>query len=164
MLGIGLPTLIAEIASFLIFLFLLARLPFALPLIRRTLAERQSRIREMLEAASKDRLEADALRAALDEERQKSREESQRLLEEARKAAAAQSQEIVQQAREQSERLIQSARQEIQSEKEAALRDISSQVAELAMAASEKLLRRKLDEADQHRLLEELLKERGAPK
>jgi F-type H+-transporting ATPase subunit b len=157
MLGIGLPTLIAEIASFLIFLFLLSRLPFALPLIRRTLAERQQRIGETIEAAAKDRQQAEALRGELEAELKASREQGQRLLEEARKAASSQSQELLTQARQQSERLIQTARQEIQAEKDAALRDVSSQVAELALAATEKLLRHKLDQAEQHRLVEHLL-------
>ncbi len=157
MLGIGLPTLIAEIASFLVFLFLLSRLPFALPLIRRTLAERQQRIGETIEAAAKDRQQAEALRVELEAELKASREQGQRLLEEARKAASSQSQELLAQARQQSERLIQTARQEIQAEKDAALRDVSSQVAELALSATEKLLRHKLDQAEQHRLVEHLL-------
>jgi len=54
-------------------------------------------------------------------------------------------------------RLMQQAREEIQSETRRALNTIKQQVADLALVAAEKVVRAKLDESEQQRLIEEAL-------
>lgn len=155
MLGIGLPTLIAEVLSFLLFLYILSRLPFGFPMITKVLEERRLRIQAQLDAAAKDRQEAADLKASLEAEIQKTREETRRMLDEAERTAREEGRELVEEARRQAETLVKSAREEIQAEKEAVLREVYGQVVDLTLAVTRKVLGKELDDPTHRRLIEE---------
>ena len=67
--------------------------------------------------------------------------------------------EILASARAEAERVSTRAREEIVAEKEKAIAEIRGQVADLALAAATKLVRREMDEPMQRRLVEEFLAE-----
>ena len=67
--------------------------------------------------------------------------------------------EILDQARSEAEKVTARARDEIVAEKDRAMAEIRGQVADLALAAAGKLVRREMDGPTQRRLVEEFLAE-----
>ena len=155
--GVDIYKLLAQILSFLLLLYLLNRFLF-----KRVLAlidERQQKLSQGLkdaEQAARDRELARAEReAAMDE----ARKEAQAMIARATKIAEDSRNEIVAEARTQAERATERARAEITAEKDRAMAEIRSQVADLALLAAGRLVRREMDEPTQRRLVEEFLDE-----
>lgn len=157
---LSLPTMIAEILSFVVFLILLRR--FAFPPIAQILEERRRHVTEALREAERDREEAAKLRRTLEEELQRARDEARRILEQATRQAQLESQEILQRAKEEAEALVRGAREEVEAEKHAALRSMREQVAELSVAIAEKILLREVDEQAHRELIDRFLAEVGS--
>lgn len=155
--GVDLPKLAFQIVNFLLLLYLLNR--FAFRRVMGLLAERERRIAKGLEdadAAGRDRELARAEReAALDE----ARAEAQAMIARATKIAEDSRAEIVAQARREAEKATEQARQAITAEKDRALLELRSQVADLALEAAAKLVRRQMDEPTQRQLVQEFLAE-----
>jgi F-type H+-transporting ATPase subunit b len=147
----------AQIVNFLVVLYLLNRFLFRPLLVR--MDERSERIRtglEDAEAAARDRELARAERAAaLDE----ARKEAQAMVARATKMAEDSRVEILAAARADAEQITERARQEITAEKERAIAELRGQVADLALDAAGKLIRRQMDTRTQRRLVEEFLAE-----
>jgi len=155
LLGLGLPTLIAEVLSFLAFLYVMVKLPFGFPLISRIMEERRERVRAQLEAAERDQKAAEELRDKIEAELKKTREDARGILEEAEKAAREESRGIIDEARRQAEGVVKAAREEIQAEKETMMREVYAQVVELTLAVSRKVLAKELDDDAHRRLIQE---------
>ena len=144
--------------AFLIVFFLMAK--FGFPVITKMVEERRQFIDESLQQAH----EANERLAG-------SREESERLLSEARarqaeilSQAKATGDGIVREARERAQaegaKLLQEAKAQIEAEKENALRDIRETVADLSVAIAEKVVRQHLaDDKEQQKLIERMLDE-----
>jgi F-type H+-transporting ATPase subunit b len=148
-----------QIINFVILLYLLNRFLFQ-PLMKR-MDERSGRIEKGLEdadAAARDRELARAEREAAVAE---ARREAQAMIARATKMAEDSRNEIIGEARAEAERLTARARDEIAAEKERAIAEIRGQVADLALLAAGKLVRREMDDATQRRLVEEFLAEVG---
>jgi F-type H+-transporting ATPase subunit b len=156
---ISLPTMLAEILSFLVFFYILMR--YAYPPVSRILEERRRRIAESLAAAEEQRKEAQRLRAELEAELKGARDEARRILEQATKQAAGESQAILARAKEEAAALIRAAREEVEAEKGAAIRAMHKQVAELSIAVAAKILRREVDETTHRELIDRFLQEVG---
>lgn len=157
MLGLTLPTLIAEVLSFVLFVVFLSRIPFGFPLIVKTMRDRQERIEGQLSAAAQDRQDAATMKAELEAELNRTHQEARRLLDEAQKAASQEGRGLIEEARRQAENLVKSAREEIKAEKDSAMREIYGQVVELSLAATAKILGKDLDEATHRRLIEDFI-------
>jgi F-type H+-transporting ATPase subunit b len=148
-----------QIVNFVVLLYLLNRFLFQ-PLMGR-MDERSSRIEKGLEdaeAAARDRELARAEREAAVAE---ARKEAQAMIARATKMAEDSRNEIIGDARSEAERLTAKGREEIVAEKERAMAEIRAQVADLALLAAGKLVRREMDAATQRRLVEEFLAEVG---
>lgn len=163
MLGLGIPTLVAEILSFLVFLYVMIKLPVGFPLIARIMEERRQKVMASIHAAEADRNEAEALKGQMEEELRKSREETKRLFAEAERAAREETKEIIEEARRQAEGLVKAARQEIEAEKEAVLREVYGQVVELTIDVTRKVLGREIDEKEHRRLVQDTIGKVGRP-
>jgi F-type H+-transporting ATPase subunit b len=94
-------------------------------------------------------------RARLDE----AREQAEDIVARARKAGDATQEEAKAEAKEYREQLLETTRKDIEAETRRALDDIRREVANLTIAATEKVTRKALDSDDQHRLIEEALAE-----
>jgi F-type H+-transporting ATPase subunit b len=149
--------LLFQVINFLLLLFLLNRFLFK-PVLK-LLDERESRIKKGLEdaeAAARDRELAQAEReAALDE----ARKEAQAMIARATKIADDSRVEILSEAKAQAEKVTSRAREEITAEKERAMAELRATVADLALEAAGKLVRKEMDTATQRRLVEEFLAE-----
>jgi len=146
-----------QVINFLILLFLLNRFLFK-PVLAR-LDERSAKIAQGLEdaeAAARDRELARAEREAAVSE---ARKEANEMIARANKIAEDTRNEILADARTEAEKVTTRAREEIVAEKERAMAEIRGQVAELALAAAGKLIRREMDDATQRRLVEDFLAE-----
>ena len=136
-------TLFAQAATFAVFIWFTAR--FVWPHLSRAIENRQKHIAEGLAAAERGKqdLEQAAVRTA-DMLRQ-ARQQAQEILGQAEKRA----QQIIEEAKmaagEEGSRLIAGAKAEIDQEVQRARETLRSQVAALAVAGAEQILRREVD-------------------
>lgn len=147
-----------SIWTLIIFLTLLGVLyKFAYPHILGAVEERERRLREVLEAAARDRQEAERL---LEEQRRQlseGRQQVQQLLAEGRQAAERLRAEILEQANREKTALIESAREEMARERDQILAELRNEAVEISLAAATKLIGRKVDADTDRALVREYL-------
>jgi F-type H+-transporting ATPase subunit b len=143
---------------FLIVLFVLTKYGF--PIIVKMIEERKNYIDESLLMAQKARIELQQVKAEGDQIIANARKEHQAILTEAAQLRDKLINEARTAALVEADKVITESRKLIQHEKEEALRDIRSQVAEMSVSISEKLMRSKLNEnGEQQKMIERLLDE-----
>jgi F-type H+-transporting ATPase subunit b len=131
----------------------------AFPRIGEALEKRANAIRESIEAAEKQRAEADKL---LEEYRQRlteAREQAEDIVSRSRRAAEAAVAQATVEGKAKREELVAAARKDIDTETRRSLEQIRREVADLTVLATEKITRKSLDSEDQQRLVEEALAE-----
>jgi F-type H+-transporting ATPase subunit b len=156
-LGINGPFLLAHIINFIILFLLLRR--FLFPPLLRMLDERKRRIAEGLAAADIARKEAEAERARLMAQIEAERKEAQARIAAASAEAERVKAEIVAQAQREAEAIKAKAIAEAEAERQRILAEAHKQIAELTVLATERVVRRGLDESLQRRLIEDFLAE-----
>ncbi|MCC6703955.1 MAG: F0F1 ATP synthase subunit B [Thermomicrobiales bacterium] len=156
-LGISGWKLIVQLISFGIFVILLWRLgggPIA-----RVLDQREQKIREGMEAADRMKAELATTAARNEEVLREARAQAQQILVDARSAGDDQIARAKEQAEKQAGEYLARAQATLQSETEAARQQLRQEIAELAVSAATKIVRKELDPAAQARLIEETLTE-----
>ena len=146
-----------QVINFLILLYLLNRFLFK-PVLAR-LDERSAKIGKGLEDAEVAARDRELARAEREAAVAEARKEANEMIARANKIAEDTRNEIVTSARAEAEKVSTRAREEIVAEKDKAMAEIRGQVAELALAAAGKLVRRQMDDPTQRRLVEEFLAE-----
>ena len=159
-LGISGWKLIIQLISFLVFIALLWKLGGG-P-ISRMLDQRQDKIREGMEAADRMKAELQASAAKNEEVLRQARTDAQQILVDARAAGDAQITRAKDEAERQGDEYLNRARQTLQSETESARQQLRQEIADLAISAATKIVRKELDPAAQARLIEETLSEAGS--
>ena len=128
---------------------------FAFGPIQKTIDERRDRIRQAVEEADNARNEA---RELLEQNRAilaQARSESGNILAEARKVADAQIERAKQEAEVERQRRLEDTRKQIDAETVRAIGQIRSEVADLTLEATERVVGKVLDAEDQQRLVRE---------
>jgi F-type H+-transporting ATPase subunit b len=156
-LGINGWQLAVQLVAFIAFVILLWR--FALGPIVATIDKRQERIRESMEAAQRMQLEMQATAARNEEILNEARREAQVILTQAREAGEATLARAREEAGTQGEQYLARAEATLRAETEQARLQLRQEVADLAVAAAAKIVRKELDPATQTRLIEETLSE-----
>jgi F-type H+-transporting ATPase subunit b len=156
-LGISGWKLIVQLISFLIFIFLLWRLGGG-P-ISRMLDQREEKIREGMEAADRMKLELEATAAKNEEVMRQARADAQQILVDARSAGDAQIARAKEEAEKQAGEYLARAQATLQNETQAARLQLRQEIADLAVSAATKIVRKELDPDAQARLIEETLSE-----
>src|SRR4029078_11279047 len=131
----------------------------ACPRIQEALDKRAKAIRESIEAAERQRREADEL---LNEDRERlkeAREQAGAIPPRGRRAAEAAKEEAAELGKEKREELVAAARRDIETETPRSHERIRKEVADPTVLCTEKVTRRALDAEDQKRLVEEALSE-----
>ena len=146
-----------QVINFLILLYLLNRFLFK-PVLAR-LDERSEKIGKGLEDAEVAARDRELARAEREAAVAEARKEANEMIARANKIAEDTRNEILTSARAEAEKVSTRAREEIVAEKDKAMAEIRGQVAELALAAAGKLVRREMDDPTQRRLVEEFLAE-----
>jgi F-type H+-transporting ATPase subunit b len=131
----------------------------ALPRIGEALERRANAIRESIDAAERQRQEADQLLSEYRERLKEAREQAEDIVARARKAAETAAAEAVSEGKEKREELVAAARRDIEAETRRSLERIRKEVADLTVLATEKVTRKALDSEDHKRLIEEALAE-----
>ena len=123
--------------------------------IQKTIDDRRDRIREAVEEADSARNEA---RELLEQNRAilgQARSESADILAEARKVADAQIDRAKQEAESERQRRLEDTRKQIDAETSRAIDQIRGEVADLTLEATQRVVGKVLDSADQRRLIDE---------
>jgi F-type H+-transporting ATPase subunit b len=140
---------------FLILLFVLAK--FAFPPILGYAAAREKRIQDALDQAARDREEAQRL---IEEQKQalvKAREEAQSVIGDAQKAAERVRREMLDKARAEQDEIIARAKTDIEAERAKAIDQLRREAVELAVSAASKLIEKRLDSAEDRRIVTDFL-------
>jgi|SRR4051812_15029525 F-type H+-transporting ATPase subunit b len=132
---------------------------FVFPRIAEALDKRQRAIEESIDTAERTRRQADELLAEYRERLSEARSQADEIVTRARRTGEAAEAEIVADARHKREEMMEQTRREIEAETRRAIQQIRNEVADLTIAATEKVTRKTLDDADQRRLVEEALSE-----
>ena len=158
--GVNWPHFIAQVISFGIVAFLLQR--FAYKPILQILEERRTRIAESLANADRIKEELQKTEALREEILVKANTHANKLIEEAR-AAAAKVQEVeTQKAIAQAEQIVVKAREAIAAERNAELETLRQEIGQLVVRISGQVTGKILTPGDQKRLSDETAKELAA--
>ena len=160
-------TLIVELVGFVFMLLFLTYVPLpflgipkpVFPWIVSVAEARQGEITAQLEAARKEREDAEARLAEAQAKLEDARKTAQTVIEAASRSAEQLRQELRQKADEESRRTIERARKEIEAEREKAIQSVRNEVAGLVIAATEKVIGETLDDAKHKQLIERAIAE-----
>jgi F-type H+-transporting ATPase subunit b len=150
-------TVIVELVTFLIMLAVLAR--YVYPEIVKVAEARQRQIAEQLKEAEEARAAAEQRLKEAEERLNDARRTAQGVIDAAAKSAEQLRQEMRQKAEEESKRTVEAARKEIEAERDQAVRSVRSEVANLVVAATEKVIGETLDDAKHRQLIDKAIKE-----
>lgn len=144
--------------TLIIFFILLAVLAkWAFPPILGYAQAREERIQEQLDEAKQARDEAEA---ALERQRQElaeARDEAQAIIAESKQDAEKVRQELLSRAKQEQQEVLDHAKREIEREREQALESIRKEAVELTISAASHLLGKKMDAAEDRRVVQEFL-------
>ena len=110
--------------------------------------KREKLIQSRMEKAGQAKEEAEALKSQYQESIRNAREDSRKILDEARENGKAEYERIVNEANEKAGKIISQAQKTAASDTERAKKDMESEIAALAMAAAAKIMGENQDTAD----------------
>lgn len=156
--GLLTPNIGLTFWTIVVFVIVLAVLSkFAFPKILGAVEAREANLRELAEAAERDRREA----AAMMEENRRILEDTrhrvQEAINESRTSAERIRADMLAETRREQEALLERARRDIATERENALEAVRREAVDVSMRAAERLVRRNLDAEDNRRLVREYL-------
>jgi len=147
--------MIWTLVTFVIVLIVLRK--YAYGPLQQVIDERRKAISADLDAAETARTEAQDALAEYRQQLAEARKEATKIVEDARRVGDERRTAAVAELEAEKARLMRQTQEEIQAETRQALNAIKQQVADLAVAATEKVVRARLDEAEQRRLIDEAL-------
>ena len=134
---------------------------FAWKPLMKVMKDREEYVAGEIEKAEKSRMEANALLEQHKQMIQDARQETQILIENARKQAEAQRDEIINLAKMEAERLKEAARLEIEKEREKAVSALREQVASLSVMIASKVIEKEISEKDQEAFIQDIINKAG---
>lgn len=156
-LGINGWNLIIQLVAFIVFVSLLWK--YAVGPITRVLDQRTERVRESMEAAQRMQQELQATAARNEEVLTEARRQAQDILKNAREQGDAVVARASEEASNKGDEFLARAQATLRAETEQARLQLRQEVADLAVTAAAKIVRKELDPATQKRLIEETLSE-----
>ncbi|MDX1466016.1 MAG: F0F1 ATP synthase subunit B [Halomonas sp.] len=150
-------TLIGQMIAFAIFVGFCIK--FVWPPISNALHERQKKIADGLDAASRASRDLELAEEQAGETLRESKEQAAEILEQAHKRSSQMIEEARDQARQEGERMIAQAKSEIDQEVNRAKEDLRVQVSRLAIVGAERILEASIDEKKHGKLVDKLANE-----
>ncbi len=150
-------TLLGQAISFAIFVYFCMK--FVWPPLTKALADRQKKIADGLNAASKAQDDLKTAQEQVAQELKTAKEQTAQLLEQANRRASQLVEEAKAQAQAESERVKAQAREQIEQESNRARDVLRAQVAALAIAGAEKILQAEVNAAAHAAMLNQLATE-----
>jgi F-type H+-transporting ATPase subunit b len=152
-------SLIVQVINFLILLFILQRLFYG-PFLAK-MAERTAAIQKSLDEAQAARAEAARQQAENETRLRAAHAEAAAIRAQAMKEASEEQKRLVEAARVESQRMVESARAQMDADVRRAREELRREVADLATAVAEKLVRRSLRDEDHRRIVAEAITKVG---
>ena len=149
--------MIWTVVAFLLTMWVLSKAAF--PRIRQALEERAEKINADMDAAAKQREEADELLEEYRARLKEAREQAEDIVARAKKSGESQKADSIDEGRAKREELLAAAKKDIEAETRRSLEQIRKEIADLTVLATERVTRKSLSEDDQKRLVEEALGE-----
>jgi F-type H+-transporting ATPase subunit b len=149
--------MIWTLVVFGISMYILSKVAF--PRIGEALDKRQRAIEDSIETSERIRKEAGLLLEEYRERLAEARGQADDIVARARKTGETHENEILADAKAKREEMMEQTRRDIEAETRRAIQEIRNEVADLTVAATEKVTRKSLTEEDQKRLVEEALAE-----
>jgi F-type H+-transporting ATPase subunit b len=159
-LGLDLWGLIVQLIAFIVFIYLFWR--YALGPITNMLDERSQRIADSMAAAENMRREMAAASARNEEILAEARQQAQQIITQAREVGDATMARAQKEAGEQAEAYLARAQATLRQETEQARLQLRQELADLAVMAAGRIVKKELDPAAQARLIDDALAEAGA--
>ena len=153
------PELIWGSIAFAIVAFALIK--FAFPMIRKSLKDREEKIRGDLERAEQARVEAEEEKRRFEAQLGDARGEANRIVEEAREAAEQVRRDLVTRAESEAADIRSRAQQDAQLATQRAMDDLQHRVADISIELAEKIVERNLDRDTQMALVESYISSVG---
>ena len=145
--------------AFFVLLFLMYRTVW--PQVNKAYQDRRANIEGKLEQAEKDRDEAETLLERYKQRLAAAKDETQRILEEARANAERVRKDLLAKADADAERQLERARQAIRSERDQAIRQLRGEVGTLAVELATRVVGESLDRDRQLRLVDQYIDQLG---
>ena len=130
-----------------------------LPRIGEVLDKRRKTIDDSIDAADRTRREAEEVLVEYREHLKQARQQAEEIVERARQAAAAHEREARTAAQARGEQMLEQTRREIEAESRRMIDEIIRDVADLTVMATERVTRKVLTAEDQRRLVDDALSE-----
>jgi F-type H+-transporting ATPase subunit b len=156
-LGVNLPGLIAQLVNFGLLVLLLRAVAYK-PILR-VLDERRDRVQESLSEDQRQREENLRNQEDLGKQRREALREAQEIVTRAGQTAERIHAEALVEARRAAEEFLERSRAEIARERQQAISEIRGQMADLALSAASRVVRRSLNQPEHYRIVEEALAE-----
>jgi len=156
-LGVNWKLFLAQLVNFGVVLFIFWK--WVVKPLGTTLTNRQQRIEEGLKNADRMDVEKKKFEEWKQQEMKKVRTEADHILRTTTDTANKIKQETIVEAHTQAGKILEQAKNSIESEKVQMLKEVKQEIATLVVAASEKILRHKLDPRKDHELINETMKE-----
>jgi F-type H+-transporting ATPase subunit b len=150
-------TLVAELIAFLIMLWVLAK--YAYPPIIRAAERRQNQIEEGLKAAAEAEQRLRAVQTEVQQTLNDARAQAREVIGRAHQEATAEAEDIRNRGRREAEAQVARAREEITAERDRALQEVRSQLGDLVVEASSRVLGQAIDARAHQRLIDESIRE-----
>ena len=152
-------TLIAQICNLFIQLFVFKK--FFWDKILNILDQRRQAADQQILDAQTAREEANAIKAAYEQNMKEARDKADSILMNAQKTATLRSEEIIGQAQQAAAKIKSKAAADIEMEKKKAINDVKDEISGLALAIAGKVVERELNTADQTDLIDRFIDELG---
>jgi len=152
---------VVEVVAFLAMIFVLGR--WVYPRVMAAAEARQRQIAAQLEAAERARQEAEARLREAEERLREARGQAAEIIEGANRSAAQRRADLLARAEEEARRITELARRDIEAERQKAIDSVRGEVADLVVAATEKVVGETLDDQRHRRLIEEAIAQVGSP-
>ena len=154
-LGLNAKLFIAQLINFGVLLFVLWK--FAFTPIAKALTERTEKIEKSLNDADRIAKEKQEFEQWRQSEMTKARQEASSIVTAAQTEAQKAKQQIAADTKAEQEKIVNQAKQQIESEKVKQLAEAKSELANIVTTATEKILRKKLDDKTDKELIKESL-------
>jgi len=142
--------------TFIVLLILLYKVAWK-PILS-TIDKRENTIQDSLDSAKNAQEEAEKLLSKHQEMIKSAEQEAQNLIRENKDLAEKSKQEVLAQARNTAQNFIEKAKADIEKEKEAALLSLRTEVADLVISATRKIIGETLDEAKHRQMVDDFIR------
>ncbi len=129
--------------------------------VNKMIDDRQKEIDDLYADAEQTKRQAEDLKADYDHRLSEAKQTSAELIQNATQDANRRSDEIIRQARGEADAIRNKAMSDIALERKKAINDVKGDISRIAMDIAEKVVEKKLDAADQDRLIEGFLRDMG---